>query len=341
MSVAISTGGGTGASAIESAYVNRFTDGFSQAFQQFDTILAPYFQMERQSEEFAYYDRIGHAEDMQVDNVRYADNPRSEIPHDRRRSQLADYHLGKYIEPKDMYRILTDPTNEYQVALRASGNRQIDDIARDNIFGDVQTGKAGGTTVSFVTSTAADITVGELSKGHSNPVLGTETNMTLGGADTEGIDIGNAYRLSGTGSATGLTLDKLKAVRYTMMRLDAIAQNETINMFIGSQQFQDLLGIDEVINSDYSVRKSLAEGSVTTFMGFRFIHYERLTLGANGRECIVATPRSMKICVAKELEVNAWRDTGKRNIPYIYLKLSMDAVRMWGEITGRVNCAEA
>jgi len=340
MSVAISSAGGTGAAAIEKAYVNMFKDGFSQAFQQFDTVFAPYFQMERQDSEFAYYDRIGHAEDMTEDNVRYADNPVSEIPHDRRRSQLKDYHLGKYIEPKDMYRILSDPTNEYQVALRASGNRKIDDIVRDNIFGTAYAGKKGEQAVTFVPTSRANISVGEISSGHSNPIT-TTGKYVLSAGDVEGFDIGDQYRITGTGSATGLTLDKLKAVRYLMLRLDAIAQNEVINVWIGSHQFQDLLGIDEVINSDYSVRKSLAEGSVTTFMGFRFMHNERLNVNSDGsRECIVATPRSLKVCVAKNLEIDTWRDTGKRNIPYIYMKLSMDAVRMWGEITGRLNCYE-
>ena len=46
------------------------------------------------------------------------------------------------------------------------------------------------------------------------------------------------------------------------------------------------MNIDEVINSDYAYKKALADGTISNFHGFRFIHTERLALsqGAGGDE---------------------------------------------------------
>jgi hypothetical protein len=105
-----------------------------------------------------------------------------------------------------------------------------------------------------------------------------------------------------------------------MLRLHAIDQDEVINCFVGAQQLDDLLNIDEVINSDYSVRKNLAEGNVTSFMGFRFIHTERLPLSTgsdgNERRIIVSLPRALKLSTGEGLKGDMWRDPSKKNAPY-------------------------
>jgi hypothetical protein len=127
------------------------------------------------------------------------------------------------------------------------------------------------------------------------------------------------------------------------MRLDVIKQDEVLDIWLGSAQFRQLMDIDEIINADYSIRKNLAEGNVTTFLGFRFRHYERLDgagTAADPRQCIIAKSDSVLISQAKALNVDIWQDTGKKKIPYIYFNLSMDAVRMFGESTVRVNCID-
>jgi hypothetical protein len=287
-----------------------FRSGFEQSFQQFDSRLLPYIEIERQSSEFDYYDRVGIADEMTEDVTRYGDNPVSEIELDRRRIHLRDYELGKYIDEKDLIRVATDPTNSYVQAMQASAYRKMDDIIYDAFFGSAYTGKAGATTMTWVhTGTAPDddkISVGTYSSGHSNPIT-TVDKFNLVAGDTEGIFVGNEYTAAADDNTDrGLTLDKLKAVRQTMLRLDAITQDTMLNCFITAKQFDDLLGIDEIINSDWAVRKALAEGSVTTFMGYRFIHAERLGTGSN-----------------------AGAGTYRR------------VIRMWGEVAAEIACSES
>ena len=114
--------------SIETAYVAAFREGFEQAFQQSESKLQPYFEQETQNSEYQYFDRIGEAEAMEEVTSRLGNNPTSEILHNRRRVGLVDYELGKYIDEKDLKRVVTDPMNAYTQALLASGKRKIDDI---------------------------------------------------------------------------------------------------------------------------------------------------------------------------------------------------------------------
>ncbi len=321
---------------IEKAYINSFKAGFAQAFQQTTSKFRPYVEIERQASEFDYYDRIGLADDMATVTSRYGDNPMSEITHDRRRIGLADYDQGKAIDEKDLVRVAMDPTSSYMQALVASANRKFDDLVISTLTATAYTGKAGATTVAFATNTADKVTVGAVSDVQTRIVAGT---YLVREAATEGIDVDNTYTGT-TGAATGLTLVKLKAVRTTMLKLDAIEQDEVLNCFISAKQFEDLLGISEVINSDYSVRKNLSEGNVTTFMGFRFIHSERLPLSGGIRSCFVFKPRAVKMSISQEIDASMWRLPAKKNIPYIYVKMGLGGTRMWGENLARIGCTE-
>ena len=115
-------------------------------------------------------------------------------------------------------------------------------------------------------------------------------------------------------------------------------------MLLTSYQLEELLAEDEIINSDYSVRKNLAEGNVTTFMGYRFILCERLPLSSGSagdeRRCMVFTPKALKLTIGEDLKGDMWKDPSKKNIPYMLFKQSIGASRMWGEVAGEIRCTE-
>jgi len=338
----ISSVGGVGSSAVETSFIQMYREGFAQQFQQFDSRFMQVFDVVRQASEFDYYDRIGLAEEMEEVTTRYHDNPTSEIPHDRRRIGLRDFEQGKYMEPKDVIRLASDPRNAYIMAFKAAANRKVDRIILDRIFDVAHTGKKGEGTVAFVGTNADKVTVGNLSKGHSRPIT-TAGRYELEAGDVEGIDVNVSYDKTDTGVAKGITLDKLQAARFTMERLESVSEDEILDCWITSSQAEQLLNIEEIKNSDYAVRKALAEGSVTTYMNYRFRRSELLKgAGTAGdpRQCIIAKSNAVKVAVSQNIELDIWQDTGKRKIPYIYNKLGMDAVRMWGEVTCKLNCLD-
>lgn len=319
---------------IEKAYINSFKAGFEQAFQQTQSKMRPYVEIERQAAEFDFYDRVGLADPMQEVTARYGANPINEVPHDRRRIGLRDWDWGKPIDEKDLIRVATDPTSAYMQAAVASANRRVDDIIIPSLTATAYTGKSGETQVNFVSTTAAKITVGAISNTENR--IATAGDYILTAGNYEGIDVGQSI-----GAATsGLNLAKLKAMRTTMQKIEGIDQDTLLNCFITAHQANELLGIDEIINSDYSVRKNLAEGGVTTFMNYRFIQTERLLKTSTNREVMVTLPKAAKLAIGLDIKADMWRLTGNKNIPYIYIKLCMGATRMWGEVCGRINCLE-
>jgi len=339
-------------SSIEAHYVNAFKAGIEQAFQQTESVFEPYLQKDSQKSEYQYWDRIGEAEDMVEDTTRYGDNPQSEIAHDRRRIGLRDFELGKPIDEKDLKRVAEDPMNAYTQALLASTKRKKDDFFLEQYFGTAYTGKSGGTSITYVKGVgdadSHNIVVGAASAGSSNPATATDTDgatsiLAVGAAGTEGISVGGQFAGFGQTaltSASGLTIEKLKGLRTTMLQLEAMDQDAILNCFITAKQFEDLLNEDKIINSDYAVRKSLAEGQVTSFMGYRFIHSERLPLVGSERRCVVTLPKAYKMTIGADTSADMWRLTGKKKIPYIYFKLCMGGSRMWGENSAEIRCAE-
>mgnify|MGYP003627423796 CR=1 FL=1 len=231
------TGTPAGGITINDAYVQAYKAGFEQAFQQSESKLQPFFEQESQNEEFQYFDRVGVAEAMTEDATRYGDNPNSEIAHDRRRIGIKDYELGKYVDEKDLKRVLTDPMNAYTQALLASGKRKLDDIIIDKFFGEAYVGKAGGTTRSFAEGVGdenrSNIVVGGKSAGD----ITAAGDYVVAGGETEGFSVGGDFGTAGS----GLTLAKLRAARRTMLRLHAIDQDEIVNCFVSAKQLDDLL----------------------------------------------------------------------------------------------------
>ena len=338
---------GQGASAIEEAYVRQFQEGFEKAYQQEQSIFDPLVERDTQKSEFKSWQRIGTAEEMTEDVTRYGDNPVSEIPHDNRRISLRHFELGKYVDPKDLMKVVSDPSNAYTQELLKSGKRKRDDFIIEKYFADAYTGKEGSTNVAYTREPDGEnnnkVLIGALSAGHSNPIT-TGGRYTLTGAATEGVSVGANYVDGAANTASGLTIEKLKALRTAMLRIEAIQQDDILPMVMTSYQFEDLLGEEQVINADYSVRKNLAEGNVTTFMGYRFILSERLLLssGAGGdeRRCMVFTPKALKLTIGEDLKGDMWKDSSKKNIPYMYFKQSIGASRMWGEVAGEIRCLE-
>lgn len=338
--------------SIETHYVNAFRDGIAQAFQQTESVFDPYVLRGRQKAEFDFSDRIGVAEDMTEDTTRYGDNPMSEIEHDRRRITLYDFELGKAIDEKDLKRVAEDPKNAYTQAMMASTKRKRDDFIIERYFGKAYTGKKGDTEINFVKGTgdadSHNIVVGSISAGHSNPVTATDTNgsnsiVAVGAASTEGISVGGqfaGFNQTALTSSSGLTLAKLKGLRATMLRLEAIEQDTVLNCFLSARQIDDLLDIEQVRNMDYNNGRPLAEGRIAQYMGFRFIHTERLPLVGNERRVIVSLPKAFQLNIGEDTGGDMWRLPGKKKIPYIYFKQCIGGTREWGEVAAEIRCAE-
>lgn len=69
---------------------------------------------------------------------------------------------------------------------------------------------------------------------------------------------------------TGLTFDKLRAVRELMRKRNAPMKREMPIWYLLPEDETDLLGMEEYKNFDYSATRPLENGEIKPFMGFRF-----------------------------------------------------------------------
>ena len=324
---------------IETHYINNFRSGIDQAFQQRLSKFRSRVTVGRQSAEFDFFDRVGIADDMAEVTTRYGTNPIMEVPHARRRIGLKDWDWGKPIDEKDLIRVSTDPTNAYTQGGLAAANRKLDDIIVDVAFAPAHVGKGGEDTINFVGTNSGKITVGAVSNeaGH----IRNDSAFAVTAGAYEGIDIAKNFTY-GTPADTGLTKNKLMAVKETMLGTLALDQEELpiINAYIGRRQWRDLLMIEEVVNSDYAMKARLESMTVTEWGGFRFINSERLPGGENERHCMFFLPQAIQLNMSQEIQADMWRLPDRKNIPYIYIKLGAGGSRMWGECLARVRCAE-
>lgn len=326
---------------IEKAFINSFKGGVEQAYQQTVSKFRDLVEVGSQSAEFEFEDRVGMADDVNEVTTRYGTNPMNDVPHDRRRSTLRDFDWGKPIDDKDLVRVATDPTNTYMQAGMAAHYRKMDNVIIAGLTATVYTGKEAENAVTFSGTTSGKVTVGSVSNQAGHIVADSRYAVTAG--NVEGIDVAVDYT-GGAAANAGLTLAKLKVIKETFlgtMAMETQGSLPTINAVIGRRQWNDLLGINEIINNDFTTRGALERLEVVNWGGFSFRLSERLTKSGNNRQCLFFLPRAGKLKFSAEVSANMWRLPDRKNIPYIYIKAGYGFTRMWGECLARVQCLES
>ena len=72
---------------------------------------------------------------------------------------------------------------------------------------------------------------------------------------------------------------------------------------VTAAQIEDLLESTEVTSADYNTVKALVNGEVDTFMGFKFVHCERLPVDGSSRRRVIAYAKS-------GLHLGIWKEVG-------------------------------
>lgn len=204
----------------------------------------------------SYFERLGEADAQEI-TTRHGDTPLNEIPHSRRRLTPVPYNTATLLDNADQLRMLIDPKSPYANAQAMTLGRKKDDIIIEAVYADVATGQSGGTTVAF--------------KDDSVSMNGDGTVTTLGTLATPQTE-------------TVITLAKM----LTMMQ---IFNEEDVDSDIAKywcvtpQEISDMLDITEVGSSDYNTVKTLTEGKVESYMGFKWIWSNRLPADTTDATC--------------------------------------------------------
>mgnify|MGYP003351696913 FL=1 len=180
---------------------------------------------------------------------RHSDTPLISTPQDKRWIYPNDYDWADLIDNQDRLRMLIDPAGPYTQAGVMAMGRAIDDEIISGFFGANNTGENG--TVS--TGTLYDYT------SHSQSIAGN----------------------TGASGQTGLNIAKLRAAKKKLLEAELDVDNEQLFCVISAKQHDDLLNEAQAISLEYNTRPVLVDGRIMSFMGFNFIHSERIP-GASG-----------------------------------------------------------
>jgi len=291
---------------IDTALVQAYRANIEIKFQQAGSRMRPYVRNETQHAEYEFYDRIGPTDAVEVVN-RHSDTPLISTVHDRRRVNLRDFDWADLIDNKDKLRMLADPTSSYVTnAVYALGRAQ-DDVLIQAAFGTAYSGFNGATTVSFPSTSQVAVN----------------------------------YVEAGTAANNNLTIGKLRRVRYLLDKAEAtIDMGADLCAVVDPSQIQSLLRTTEVSNADYNTVRALVNGEIDTFMGFKFVKSNRLTVASNIRSTIFFERQGLLLATAQEIMVDVGPRRDKRNSVQVYVCGSFGASRMWEEKVLQVSCDE-
>ena len=102
----------------------------------------------------------------------------------------------------------------------------------------------------------------------------------------------------GATSATGLNVAKLRAAKKILMANEVDIDHDPLYVALTAEQHDDMMNEIQAVSLDFNTKPVLVDGRITSFMGFNFIHSERLEADSNTyRRC------------------PAWAKSGRDNIP--------------------------
>lgn len=138
---------------------------------------------------------------------------------------------------------------------------------------------------------------------------------------------------------TGLTVAKLRTAKR-MLDEKEVDPDEPRYLACTAEQIDNLLGDTNVTSSDFNTVKALVEGTVDTYMGFKFLRTERLTKVSNDRFCLAYSASGLLLAINKDIQGQIAPRADKSFAMYAYACLTAGATRMEEEKVVEVACLE-
>lgn len=316
---------------VTKAMVDMFSANIYHLSQQEGSRLHEHCRQETQEGESKFYDRIGLRKARRKEG-RHSDVVYDDTPHSRRMLTTEDFYSADMVDNEDKLRTIMNLENEYAKSIGMALGREMDLEIISGALGTAYEGK----------------------KGTSAVVLPNSQKIAC--FDPEDTEV--------TGFI--LTIETLRKVRKSFKQKEAIMKGDKIIFACAAQQTDDLLSSTAVTSIDYNGVKTLVDGEVDTFMGFKFVETELLPFNGSvvnynkttgevttpvastgtyaigeGRRCIAFTAKKAILC-AQGAFVNG-RITempGKHYSHQVYGKFNFGATRLEDVQLMEVICKE-
>ena len=143
-------------------------------------------------------------------------------------------------------------------------------------------------------------------------------------------------------SSSGLTIAKLREARKILMSNEVDVEMDPLFCIVTATQLDNLLNTTEVTSTDYNTVKSLVSGQVDTFLGFKFIHCERLGVdGSSNRRVIAYAKSGLHIGIWKEISTRMTERADKSYATQVYACSTFGATRTEEGKIVEILCSES
>lgn len=312
---------------IDQSKVDQFSANVWHLSQQKEARLKSLVRNESLKGEAGYYDRYAAGTAPVAKTGRHSATPVSTVDHSRRKVTGVEYEDAILIDELDTLSMIHDPSSQYAKVMSMKFGRLIDDIIIEGAFADAASGRTGATPVVFPS---------------------TQIVVAHDGSTTSGVN---------------LNVKTLRAVKSKFLSAEVDPSMKKY-LALSASQLMNMLAQTEATSSDYNVIKTLVQGEINTFMGFEFIHSERLPKYAgnvtynvasgvygsgtgtivvatnNARKCIAWCQDGLLLAIKSDVKS---RISERADLSYnqqIYYCMNMGATRMEEAKVVQVVCAE-
>lgn len=143
------------------------------------------------------------------------------------------------------------------------------------------------------------------------------------GSTTTSFDTSNQQIAAGGG---GMTVAKLRTARriFTANEVDA---EDPLSIAVKAKQIDDMLAITEVGSYDYNSLKPLVSGSVDSFMGFKFIPYQKLSTVSTDDRVMAWAKSGIVLGVWNAMETRIGERPDKEYTTQVFMRGTLGATR--------------
>lgn len=276
--------------------------------------------------EFSNYPTLGMAVAAASSTDHGADTVIADLTHGFRVCARSPYDLALMIDKFEEVQAVANYKSPYAIRLSEALVRKRDIETIKGIFGTALTGKTGGGTAAF---------------DYTNQVIAVGTGST---------------------GATGMNVDKIKAVKAKFWRSGYSSQDKMYIAMTGGQ-ISDLLGQTEVTSADYNTVRALVNGEVGQLMGIEIVQSElvpfaatdgsaELTWSATTDRPVDTDTTTTRLCVAwiknaiivgeaPKMEISIDKRPDKKNSWQVFGLISVGCVRLEEDGAIAVPCLEA
>ncbi len=240
------------------AFYNSYTAGYEHVLQERKPQFQGLLREERIEGENESYDFLGTIE-LTKKQTRFEDIPIEDITHNRRWIKPEWYRKGVFVDKEDDIALHTDPTGDYIQALAKGAIRKENEVIVAAFFANVDGGKTPGTDTYVLQDALYTTAISAAGRTLAHDV---QADFTAGGV------------------SAGLTIEKLILARQALDELyndpDAM-----LHIAMAPKQGSDLLREAETQSIDTNMIRSLVNGVVNEYMGFRFVKTNQISIGSS------------------------------------------------------------